>query len=182
MVHVIQITGQGFAQLQDGTFRYFDEVVVDGGPGIPIVKTGSGDISDIWDNSTGYSDWAMQGTQLAAGADLVTSLIKSLFTERQAAADDVIPDGTTNRRGWWADPTMGSRLWLLERAKLTPDLVKKAEDYCNEALRWMIDDGVAASVSVVAAIQMPSALGVQIIVKRRDGTSLAKNYAWVWKG
>ncbi|WP_235210433.1 phage GP46 family protein [Caballeronia sordidicola] len=30
-------------------------------------------------------------------------MLNSLFTDRQARADDVIPDGSDDPRGWWRD-------------------------------------------------------------------------------
>ena len=34
---------------------------------------------------------------------LRTAVILSLFCHRRAEDEDVIPDGTSNKRGWWAD-------------------------------------------------------------------------------
>lgn len=45
---------------------------------------------------------------------------------------------------------IGSRLWTLERAKRTTETLRLAEDYAKEALNWLIEDGVAASIAVVA--------------------------------
>ncbi len=76
---------------------------------------------------------------------------------RLADASDETDDG--NRRGWWGDLEqdyrVGSRLWLLRRQKLTTQVALKAEAYAREALQWLKDDGVVASLDVEAWIVPP---------------------------
>src|SRR5260370_260114 len=104
------------------------------------------DTTIIWNPALGYGDWDMDGAQLVAGDDLLTAVYISLFTDRVASPDDVIPDGTQDPRGWWGDAgqdvLIGSRLWLLNRAKQTTETLNLAKDYITEALKWLIDDGV----------------------------------------
>ncbi len=38
----------------------------------------------------------------------------------------------------------GSRLWLLQRSKLTNQLVQTVRGYMRECLQWMTDDGVVS--------------------------------------
>ena len=52
------------------------------------------------------------------------------------------------RGSWFADPSFGSRLHLLQRAKNTNQTAQLAIGYCKEALQWMIDTGKAKSVAV----------------------------------
>ncbi|MFJ3469046.1 phage GP46 family protein [Pseudomonas sp. NPDC090201] len=49
---------------------------------------------------------------------------------------------------WWADPTVGSRLYLLRRSKDLSRVGKLAKQYAAEALQPLVDDGRANSVSV----------------------------------
>jgi phage gp46-like protein len=113
-----------------------------------------------------------QQTTLALAADnaLLRALVISLFTWRRANADDDLPTPDM-RMGWWGDsvPTepndrIGSRLWLLSRAKMLPDIEIRAREYAEEALAWLVDDGVAARVDVEAERQGQDrlALGVTI--------------------
>ena len=94
-------------------------------------------------------------------ATLETAVIISLFTDRRAATDDVLPDaGQTlspvpaDRRGWAGDAfggeRIGSRLWLLDREKQTEEVRRRAEEYGYEALQWLIDDGHVLSVEISA--------------------------------
>ncbi len=105
---------------------------------------------------------------LATDSGLRSAVIVSLYTERRAEADDVLPDGTTNRRGHWADPEMGSRLWLLDRAKETDDLLARAREYANEALAWLLDDGVVRAVDVTAAFVQRGVLALTVTITLAD--------------
>ena len=116
-------------------------------------------------------DWLMAAPSLQGEQGLQTAIIISLFTDRRANDDDVIPDGSNNKRGWWADAfpavdgqgrssvasagsagatndKIGSRLWLLHREKDMQLVVNRAHDYAVEALQWLVDDGVARRVDV----------------------------------
>lgn len=157
--------------------------------GFPIQKRPAHtDIATIWNVQAVQGDWQMSGHDLLSGDDLGTAALISLFTDRVALPDDVIPDGTDDRRGWWGDMgqdyPIGSRLWLLERSKLTPDIAPDAEDYAMEALQWMIDDEVVARIQVAARVvsRVPGALVLGVVLYKTDGTRKAMNFVWVWNG
>jgi phage gp46-like protein len=144
------------------------------------------DISLIWDVDNSRGDWQLLGPVLVTGNDLASATLISLFTDRIANPDDVIPDGTDDPRGWWGDlgedKPIGSRLWLLARAKQTQETLNNAVDYAKEALEWFVDDGVAARVDVFAQWVRTSFLGLQVILYNQDGTTIASlSYAWAWK-
>ncbi len=111
---------------------------------------------------------------------LVRAVLISLFTWRRANADDTLPDPKGFRMGWWGDSypavandRIGSRLWLLARAKLTLTTVQRAQDYAEEALQWLIDDCVAARIAVRAVRQGLSTLALQCTLFAADGTANA---------
>lgn len=142
------------------------------------------DITTFWDVTNIRGDWQLAGAALASGDDLTTAVLISLFTDRRARDDDTLPDGSSDRRGWWGDlgqdVPIGSRLWLLCRAKLTPATARSAKDYINEALRWLLDDDVAAVVDVSTSLVMPSRLYVTVDILRRNGSRHALNFNWAW--
>lgn len=183
-VLIYRITDAGFARVTDNSLdlRIIDSVAM---PLDLFTPTSPGDISTVWQPQLGYGDWQLAGPLLQSGTDLDTALLISLFTDRVAAADDEIPDGTDDRRGWWGDDgeefPIGSRLWLLDRGKLTTQTALAAKNYITEALQWMLTDGVAARVVVETAVQLPDALAAQIQIFRQDGTQIARNFAWVWQ-
>ncbi len=142
------------------------------------------DITTSWNATRG--DWRMVGADLGSGDDLATAVLISTFTDRVALPDDAIPDGTTDPRGWWGDdPTgvpIGSRLWLIFRNKLTQDTVASAQNYEEEALQWMVDDGVVAGFDVYVETQVPSTLAMRVTLFKNDGTTQTIAFAWVWNG
>jgi phage gp46-like protein len=143
------------------------------------------DATISWDTANNRGDWSMSGPILTAGNDLETAIIISLFSDRMAQPDDVIPDGSNDPRGWWADDTVpiGSRLWLLRRAKQTKDTLQKAYDYIAEALQWMIDDGVVGRFDISVQWVRAGVLGAQITAYKPSGTLLTTGrYTWAWEG
>lgn len=102
----------------------------------------------------GQADLVVSAGDLALDDSLLPAVLVSLGTDRRAAASDLIPDGTDDRRGWWADfleaDALGSRLWLLARAKNTPEALTEAQDYAAEALQWLVDDGIWSAMDIQA--------------------------------
>lgn len=109
---------------------------------------------------------------------LVRAVTISLFTWRRANPDDDLPND--QRMGWWGDSfpsvpndRIGSRLWLLSRAKLLPETVARAREYAEEALQWLIGDGVAARIDVEAERQGLYTLALACRLYKSDGKLLA---------
>lgn len=108
------------------------------------------------DNDTQLGDIRRGGDNIDLDDGLDAAVLISLFTHRRAAATDDLPDGPgSDRQGWWGDTysqndghKIGSRLWLLNRATLSDETVNRAKSYIEEALQWMIDDGLAATIEV----------------------------------
>lgn len=125
----------------------------------------------------GSFDIDIENGDLVSDKGMRTAVLISLFTDRQAEPDDVIPDGTDNRRGWWADAyaegrdKIGSRLWLLSREKKTTRTLERAEEYANEALKWLIDDGVAKNVSSTANWVGDGLMEIKTVIKRSDNST-----------
>jgi len=125
---------------------------------------------------------------LLADDGLRTAVALSLLSDRRARADDTLPDGTTDRRGWWADALadrqgdqFGSRLWLLSREKDLEEVRRRAEGYARESLQWLLDDRVAADIEVEARTVGSDRLLIDVAVIRGDGTRLAEQFDYVWR-
>lgn len=136
----------------------------------------------------------IDGQTLPLGLDsaepLVRAVIISLFTWRRANPDDELPGvgSDQQRMGWWGDTLppvpndrIGSRLWLLSRAKLTSRTVQLAKEYAEEALAWLVQDGVAARVEVEAERFGLTTLGLACRITRTDGkVPLDVRFSDVW--
>lgn len=144
------------------------------------------DTTTVWNVSRSRGDWVIVGAVLQTGSDLSTAILISVFTDRVANADDVIPDGSGDPRGWWGDfgeaVPIGSRLWLLERAKQNDDTLQRAYDYLTECLQWLLDDGVVAKFDILVEWTRDSMLGAQILAYRKDGTTETTAFTWAWNG
>jgi phage gp46-like protein len=143
------------------------------------------DITLQWDTANNQADWVQSGSALLTGNDLESAIIISLFTDRIAAVGDVIPDGSNDPRGWWADTDVpiGSRLWLLRRSKQIPETLQKAYDYIAEALQWLLDDQVVAQFDINVQWVRTGMLGAQITAYKQNGTTLMTGlYTWAWNG
>ncbi|MDM2726177.1 phage GP46 family protein, partial [Citrobacter sp. Cy234] len=96
----------------------------------------------------------VNGKRVSAGSQLdplTRAVVISLFTHRRADPDD----NADVPMGWWGDtwPVVandryGSKLWLLQRSKLTNALVNTVRNYLREALQWMLDDGVVSRIDI----------------------------------
>ena len=148
------------------------------------------DIGLTWNSAVGYADLSIVGGDLAIDAGLETAVILSLFTDAQAQPGDVIPDGSANPRGWWGDmpvdpaqqdasappDRIGSRLWLLDRALQTAETLRLAELYALEALQWMIDDGIAATITATASF--PFLTWIELVITIDQSADSTFTLAW----
>lgn len=124
---------------------------------------------------------------LPASWDALTrAVVNSLFTWRRARPDDKLPDGTS-RMGWWGDDLasvtndrFGSRLWLLRREAMTPLTIARAREYAEEALAWMVEDGVAVRVQVTAERLGKSSLLLRVFAYQRDGSVRELTFSDIW--
>ena len=145
------------------------------------------DITLHWDIANSRGDIAFQYGDVVTGSDLATSVLVSLFSDRLATQDDTLPDGTGDRRGWWGDspdatvPLIGSRLWLLDRAKETQAVLQAARDYEQESLTWLTDQNIAANVDVYCEWSRPGMLGSLITITKPSGQRQTLAFDWAWQ-
>lgn len=132
-------------------------------------------------------DVLVDGGDLVAERGLVSAVALSLFSDRRAETDDRIPDESGDPRGWWADgltpdePPLGSRLWLLAREKRTDETLNRAQEFAHEALDWLLRDGIAAAVDVVAQY-VDEAMRIEVGVRRPSGDQLTFRFLYLWQG
>lgn len=132
--------------------------------------------------------------------ELATSVLIAIGTDRLAEPDDDLPDligrdGVVDRRGWWGDLDadslhngwpIGSRLWELMRAKITPiearigSTLGRAEMYTREALQPFIDQGVCTRVDVSAARTGLETIQVNFTMYRGPLPAIALQFQNLW--
>jgi phage gp46-like protein len=108
-----------------------------------------------------------------------------LFTDAQADSDilaQVAPPTARIVAAVGDDVVgIGSKIWLLSRSKQTEEVRVKAETYLAAALQWLVDDQIAASISVAASWDRPGFLAATINITRNNGTVQSVRADWAWK-
>lgn len=105
---------------------------------------------------------------------LRSAIVMSLFTNAKAEADEI--DDQEELGGYWGDmdlpegESLGSKLWLLKRRKLTTDTINKARDYCQQALQWLIDDTYLPAITIEVERFNNQTLAYVINCQLPDGT------------
>lgn len=157
----------------------------------PAETDADGDIRLTWRYANGAADTAVVLNDLARDAGLRTAVMVSLFTDRRAEEGDMLPDGDSDRHGWWGDEfaevagdKIGSRLWLLGRARPTEETAQLAKTYAEEALAWLVEDQVASAVEVETEIQRrpdgAKMLAMGVRVRKPNGDVVEYRFGSVW--
>jgi phage gp46-like protein len=122
-------------------------------PGTPV------DIQVAYNPAIKGCDVVFNGTDFALDTTNVSAVLLSIFTDRRARPDDVLPDAVSDfadpqsfiaQRGWCGDGLdaqgrlAGSRSWLNSRAKETEATRQAEETYLAESLQWIEDQRGAA--------------------------------------
>ncbi|MGE6160636.1 MULTISPECIES: phage GP46 family protein [Aeromonas] len=138
-----------------------------------------------WNNETGRGDIEITSAGLRQDDGLATLVLQILFTDARADPSDVLPDGTNDRRGWigdtFADEPWGSKLWLLDRSKLTTDVRNKAVTYAQTALERHLKPDYAKQVVVTGAIPQLQMLQLDIAITRPDGSAMTLSIKQRWE-
>jgi phage gp46-like protein len=139
------------------------------------------------------SDGTLDDTQA-----LATAVIVALGTNRLAETNDLLPDpDDTDRRGWWGDFDseevwdgwpIGSRLWLLQRSKITgpgaqqgPTTVR-VEHYIYEAIQPFLDRRIGSQLFVKATRHGDSRIDALVRIYRGPVLEIELRYAILWDG
>lgn len=149
---------------------------------------GAPDIGLFWNDQAGAADVVIDANDLATDRGLNTAVLLSLFLDSRAEDSDTLPDGSTDRRGFWGDSfpivegdKTGSRLWLTARSKQTTEVLTLREQYAREALQWLLDDKVAASISAVAEWADPDVGVLTVTIQRPQGIGVTFRYNYTWQ-
>lgn len=147
------------------------------------------DLALIYDPKLQEFDLALDGADLATDETFASCVLVSLLCDRLVEDYEVRPG--QDRRGFWADAfndnghKTGSRLWLLNREKQLPSVVLRCKQWCEEALAWCIEDGLAKSITVSVFVPRMGWL-VAMIKFELDAGSRTLRFEWdqatqVWR-
>ncbi|MGL5185319.1 MAG: phage GP46 family protein [Plesiomonas shigelloides] len=139
----------------------------------------------IWNNESGRGDIEITSAGLRQDDGLATLVLMILFTDARADESDVLPDDSGDQRGWigdtFADEPWGSKLWLLDRSKLTTDVRNKAVTYAQTALDTHLKPDYARDIVVTGSIPKFQLLQLDIVITRPDGTKVPMTINKRWE-
>jgi phage gp46-like protein len=141
-------------------------------------------------------DWLLGSAAASADDELVAATVIALCSDRRADASDVLPDpDSDDRRGWWGDTEaallhdgwpIGSRLWLLERAKITGpgaregSLTARVEEYCRQALQPLKDKRAVSRIEVRAVRMGTERVDAAVTLYRGNQAEIELRFADLW--
>jgi phage gp46-like protein len=136
-------------------------------------------------DKTSEADIAITNNDLMIVDGFDTAVYISLFTDaRDTDSDDANPSG-----GYWGDgldsstiavSPLGSLLWKYARAVITSDVINSIKTTCSNALKWMIDDGIAGSIAVTSKETGNNAYEFGISISKPGNTGASYLYRINW--
>ena len=120
---------------------------------------------------------------------LVTAVLASLFSDSRAEDGDGLADGE-DPRGWWGDTfaaiagdRFGCRWWTRRREVVTDEVARWFAETGEEALQWLVEDGLAKSATVAAYrdSRRANALYLAATITRPDGSDLTIDVSNMWE-
>ncbi|WP_024340977.1 phage GP46 family protein [Bradyrhizobium japonicum] len=128
---------------------------------------------------------------------LASAVLVALNTDALADETEVLPDPRdSDRRGWWGDMDaeriwggwpIGSKLWLLTRAKIVDRgaregaTVTRVERYVRDALKPLIDAGVCSKVAVSASQTSDKRITATVVIYRGPKPVVQLQYEPLWQ-
>jgi phage gp46-like protein len=142
-------------------------------------------------------DWLQTPTgQLDETNELITAILVALNTDAEASPTDVLPDPrSTDRRGWWGDENaatiwggwpIGSKLWLLTRAKILDQnaregsTIARVEAYVGAALQPFVTAGICSSFTVKAWQHDAQSIYATVKIYRGPKTAIQLEFQPLW--
>ena len=133
---------------------------------------------------SGFFDLILDGAEFGTVDGLETAIVISLFTDARAKASQVkSPD---RRRGWVGNilnietgRQLGSRLWVYDQSRLTPDIMNAVAEEAKRCLFWMVQDGVARSIN--AGVEKISERAINIVIDIVTASGENRRYELLWR-
>lgn len=129
-------------------------------------------------------------------AELTTAVIVALCSDALAAETEVLPDpNSSDRRGWWGDHQadviwggwpIGSKLWLLTRAKILDQnaregaTVARVETYIRQALQPFVDNGICSRFTVTASQTSIQRIDAAVTLYRGPKSAVSLQFQALW--
>lgn len=129
----------------------------------------------------GYFDLFFDGGDLLTGESLENAVIISIGSISRLAGREFTAE--LHDDGWWGESTneddsWGAELQALVPGKSVPNVELRARQSVQEALKWIVDDGIAEKIDV-SAVASSESLDLSIDITR-GGTVENYRYNVLW--
>lgn len=142
-------------------------------------------------------DWLQTPTGLLDEThELATAVTVALCGDAEADPSDVLPDpNSDDRRGWWGDLDaariwggwpIGSKLWLLTRAKIVDAgaregaTVARVQDYIAACLQPFVTARICSSFTVAATQVDVQGIDARVTIYRGPKSAIDLQYQALW--
>lgn len=130
-------------------------------------------------NDRGHADIVRDAGNALRDATLESAVVMSLGTYASAV------DGSTDEGGFWGEPYLGldrggvfgDRVWSIPATLDRESKLRLAEQHGRAALQWMINDGLARAIEVVATNPQSGVLARTFTITRANG----EKYTTLWE-
>jgi phage gp46-like protein len=143
-------------------------------------------------------DWLQQPITglIDETAELISAVNVALMSDALAAPTDVLPDpNSTDRRGWWGDLEadiiwggwpIGSKLWLLSRAKIVDSgaregaTIARVQAYISACIQPFVANKLASRFTVTARQINIQRIDARVIIYRGPKSAIELQYQALW--
>jgi len=149
-----------------------------------------GDIRITFDQYDQFVDFILADRDVDRDDGLETAVLITLLTDKHADAGDPLPDDSGYHGGWFGDSLpvvpdykMGTKLWLLQRAKTVTEIPAIAKEYLVDGFKWMIEDGIVQTVDVIVERRrdLKTTLAFTISFTKPEGTTIFYSFYYNWE-
>lgn len=138
--------------------------------------------------SNGEFDLDFDGLDLLTSDGLENAVVISIGTyARERSLQKGVANIVPKIGGWWGDSTLsagdtlGCYIYEAFREKLTDGACDRVKDLVNDALKWMVTDGVAKSVTSTTAISGENQMTLSIKIVKPEGSPEYFVYELNWE-
>ena len=121
--------------------------------------------------------------KLTDGLD--TAIVLSFFTDGRADSSEV--SEPILRRGWIGneqneneDDYFGSKLWLLDQARINDETSNRSTSFSQDALSWMLDSGYVTKLNIDSEIINKDKIRINIVFTTTNNKTESRQYD-LWK-
>ena len=142
-------------------------------------------------------DWLQTPTGLLDETqELASAVTVAVCSDATADASDVLPDPNTNdRRGWWGDLDasliwggwpIGSKLWLLKRAKILQAGARegattvRVQQYLQACIQPFVAAGICSAYTITATQTSIKEIDATVMIYRGPKTAIKLQFQAVW--